>query len=355
MAIRRLMSLAYTVLKSNFTRLDKPYKLNFAVTYRCQSRCKTCSIWKLSPKNELSIEEIREFAKNNRYFKWIELTGGEVFLRDDLVDIARAFNETSELYMLTMPTNSLTNHDKVIEKIEKILEARVPKVAITVSLDGYEELHDSIRGIPGNYKKAIDMYKRLMELREKHKNLYFTFGYTMSSYNIGKFEETVKAVKKDIPSIRYNDFHINLAQVSENYYGNKASESEMKADIRIARNEIENAVRNRKMEFGAIPLIEKAFLKGLIKYLDTGKPPVRPRSLEASIFLDSFGNVYPSIMLNNKLGNIRETGYRLDSILNGSKAAEARNEIAKGIGANDWTSCEAYQSIMGDAKKLLKI
>ncbi len=355
MAIKRLMSLACTVLKSNFVKLDRPYKLNFAVTYRCQSRCKTCNIWKLNPKNELTIDEIREFAKNNRYFKWIELTGGEVFLRDDLVEIAKAFNETSELYILTMPTNSLTNQDKSIEKIEEILKAGVPKVAITVSLDGYKELHDSIRGIPGNYEKAIGMYKRLMELKKRHRNLYFTFGYTISAYNLGKFEETVNAVKKDIPSIRYNDFHINLAQVSENYYGNKANEAEMKADIKIARDEIERAVRKRGIELGAIPLIEKAFLKGLVKYLDTGMPPVRPRSLEASVFLDSFGNVYPSIMLNDKLGNIRETGYRLDSILSGSTAEQVRKELSKGNTIKDWTSCEAYQSLLGDAKKLIKI
>ncbi len=184
MHIKRLVSIGYTAVKSNFTALKRPYKLNFAITYRCQSRCLTCNIWKKTPQNELTIEEIRDFAKKNNYFKWIELTGGEVFLRSDLVDIAEAFNRYSPLYILTMPTNSLTNHDYIISKLSAILNLGIPKIAVTVSLDGYRELHDKIRGVPGNYDKAIDLYKRLIELKKSYKNLYFTFGYTISGYNL---------------------------------------------------------------------------------------------------------------------------------------------------------------------------
>ncbi len=38
----KLASIGGTILKSNFTRLDKPYKLNFSITYWCQSRCTHC-------------------------------------------------------------------------------------------------------------------------------------------------------------------------------------------------------------------------------------------------------------------------------------------------------------------------
>ncbi len=33
---------------------------------------------------------------------------------------------------------------------------------------------------------------------------------------------------------------------------------------------------------------------------------MKSRSLEASLFIDSFGNVYPSIMWDKKIGNIKE-------------------------------------------------
>src|SRR5271155_4749594 len=218
MAVERLMSLANTAIKSNFVKLDRPYKLNYCITYWCQSRCLTCNIWQIKPKGELTIEEVREFVKKNPYFKWVELTGGEPFLRTDIVEIAKAFKENSkELYILTMPTNSLCNQDMVEKKLREILAMNIPRVAVTVSLDGYRELHDKIRGIPGNYDRAIAMFKRLKQMKKEFNNLYFVFGYTLSKFNKGEFENTYQAVKQDIPDIRYNDFHINLAQVSSNY------------------------------------------------------------------------------------------------------------------------------------------
>ena len=119
--IKQLIGLSLNILKSNFGELKKPYKLNFCITYKCNSRCKTCNIWKINAKNELSIDEIKLFADKNRYFKWIELTGGEVFLRNDFVDIIKTF-KASNPFIVTFPTNCLVNETLMLEKIKQILE-----------------------------------------------------------------------------------------------------------------------------------------------------------------------------------------------------------------------------------------
>jgi molybdenum cofactor biosynthesis enzyme MoaA len=67
---------------------------NFAVTYKCNSRCKTCSIWKYeSNQRELAINEIRDFLTSNkelfRKIKTIQITGGEPYLRDDLDQVVK--------------------------------------------------------------------------------------------------------------------------------------------------------------------------------------------------------------------------------------------------------------------------
>ncbi len=347
LALRELVSIAGTALQSNFVRLKRPYKLNFAITYWCQSRCQTCNIWQMKPKGELSLDEIKEFAKKNGYFKWIEITGGEPFLRSDIVDIVRAFKESSKnLYIVTIPTNSLTDHNTVIKRIEGILELGIPKLAITVSLDGYRDLHDKIRGVPGNYDKAIDMYKRLLELKSTHKNLYFVFGYTLSSLNKGQFAKTFDEVKKEIPSITYNDFHINLAQVSDNYYNN--SNLNVGASGDGVPEEIAHVVSMRKKSLNPIDLIEHTFLKGLATYAKTGKMPMHSRSLEASVFVDSFGNVFPSIMWNTKIGNIRESNYYIERLLSTEQAKAVYKAIKDGKEPLQWTSCEAYQAITGN-------
>lgn len=352
MAVERLMSLANTALKSNFVKLDRPYKLNFSITYWCQSRCLSCNIWQIKPKGELTIEEVREFAKKNRYFKWIELTGGEPFLRGDIVEIAKAFKENSNgLYILTMPTNSLCDHGLVERKLREILALGIPRVAITVSLDGYRELHDKIRGIPGNYDKAIDMFKRLQTLKKEYSNLYFVFGYTLSKFNKGEFAKTFEEVKKEIPDLRYNDFHINLAQISSNYYGN--ANDDIKVNNLEVVSELESVLKHREFELGVIPMIETAFTRKLVEYAKTGSTPMKSRSLEASLFMDSFGNVYPSIMWDKKIGNVKDVAYDLSQLWNNETAKEIRADIASGKEPNQWTSCEAYQMLTGNLISIL--
>ena len=341
-----MLSLSFTIIKSNFVSLKRPYKLNFAITYLCNSRCLTCNIWKIKPKNELTLGEIKKFAEKNNYFKWIELTGGEPFLRSDIVEIVKTFKENSkDLFLLTIPTNSLVEHNLVENKIKQILDLKIPRVAITISLDGYKELEDKIRGVAGNYEKAIDLYKRLKQLQNSYKNLYVVFGYTLSELNKGEFMKTFEAVKQDIPEITYNNFHINLAQISDNYYQN--SNLQISTYGKDVAEEIKSILEKRRKTLSPFDIIETRFLKGLVYFAETGKMPMPSRSLEASIFLDSYGNVFPSIMWSKKIGNIRETNYDLSTILKCNEAEEVHKAVKEEKEPLQWTACEAYQSILG--------
>ncbi|MEM0201504.1 MAG: radical SAM protein [Candidatus Micrarchaeaceae archaeon] len=352
MSIVKFTKLGFTALKSNFTTLNKPYKLTFSISYWCQSRCLTCNIWQIKPNNELTLEEIKKVAEKNNYLKWIELTGGEPFLRTDIVEIIKAFKENcKDLFVLTMPTNSLCNHDMVQNKLEEILSLGIPKVSITLSLDGYRELHDKIRGIQGNFDKVIDMGKRLKNLQKKYKNLFFIFGYTMSKYNEGMLEKTIESVKKELPWVGYNNFHINVGQISDSYYKN--SDLDIKAEKLDLSNEIDFIIKKRKMEFGAIPLIESVFLKKLYKYVITGTSPMKSRSLDASLFMDSYGNVYPSIMWGRIIGNIRNYDYSIEKMWHNVDAEEVRKIIKEGNEPSCWTACEAYQSLVGNLKSFI--
>ncbi|MDE1868457.1 MAG: radical SAM protein [Candidatus Micrarchaeota archaeon] len=343
---KKFVGLGLTALRSNVSRLDKPYKLNFATTYWCQSRCLTCNIWQMKPKNELRIDEINEFAKKNDHFRWIGITGGEPFMRSDVVDIADAFMKSSkDLYLVTIPTNSLSDQKMVISKIEKMLQLGIPKLSITLSLDGSRELHDRIRGVPGNFDRVMGVARTLREMQRQYSNLFFIFGYTMSRYNHGALGHTCRSVMHEVPGTKYSDFHINLSHNSSIYYNNIGME--IAADRMINSAELEGFLNKREREMSVIQLIETVFLKNLINYANTGKPPVKSRSLDASLFMDSFGNVYPSIQWDRKIGNIRDTAYDLAPIWNGTQAEQARRIISEGNDPGSWTACEAYQSIVG--------
>ena len=49
------ISLFKNIISSNFARLAFPYKLTFAVTYRCNYTCKTCNIWQKDTKMSLRL------------------------------------------------------------------------------------------------------------------------------------------------------------------------------------------------------------------------------------------------------------------------------------------------------------
>ena len=353
MTVGKLVGITATALRSNFGELEHPYKLTFSITYKCQSRCLTCNIWEMKPTNELTLQEIQEFAKRNNYFKWIEITGGEPFLRGDIVDIVKAFNENCKsLYIVTMPTNSLCNPSMVLGKIEEILNLGIPKLSITVSLDGYRELHDKIRGIPGNFDKAMVIFKGLKELQKKHSNLFMVFGYTMSKFNQGKFQSTVEGVRREIPEVTYNDFHLNLGQISDIYYSN--TDLDLSAARDVVAGEIAATIKKRKFQIGAIPAIEGVFLKRLVDYANTGQTPIKSRSLDASLFMDSYGNVFPSIMWGRKIGSIREAEYSLEPIWHSKDADEIRELIKEGKEPSNWTACEAYQAIVGNVVNFIR-
>jgi MoaA/NifB/PqqE/SkfB family radical SAM enzyme len=343
--IRKIEKVPYSGTVHNIETKDNTYLVSNAIVHNC-------NIWQIKPKGELTIDDIREFAKKNNYFKWVELTGGEPFLRGDIVEIAKAFKETSkDLYLITFPTNSLCDRKVVERRIREIMELGIPRIAVTISLDGYRELHDKIRGVPGNYDKAIEIYKYLLELKKEFKGLYPVFGYTMSKFNVGEFQKTYEEVKKAIPSIQVNDFHINLAQNSSSYYQNE--NDDITPDRESVVKELKWILANRQPEFGIIPTIESAFMKRLLAYAQSGVMPMKSRSLDASLFMDSFGNVYPSIMWDRKIGNIKDVGYDLSKLWHNPEAEKTREEIKAGKEPSCWTSCEAYQTLTGNILSLI--
>lgn len=337
----QLLNFLNDVAKSNLSLLHAPYKLNFCITYICQSRCLTCNIWQRRPKGELTLEEIQSLAKNSPFVKWLQITGGEPFVRSDIDKIAQAF--AKNLYILSIPTNSLCDTRMVKEKVKSILSFGIPNFVLTLSLDGYEQLHDTIRGVHGNFRRVIETYNSLEGLQSKHFKI--VFGYTMSRMNEGKLAETIQRMTRLLPQISADDFHLNLAQNSGNYYENL--ENDITPNKQVAIAELKQFLPMRSNSFNKFNFIETRFVKGLISFSESGKSPLLTKELESSCFLDSFGHVYPSIMWDESIGNIRQSGYDLRKLWYNNKAQEICDVIKNGGSPQHWTSCESYQTMLG--------
>ena len=349
--IQRYLHLSKQVVLSNVRRLSFPYKLTFAVTYRCNSRCKTCNIWKKKSIDELSKEEIEHFFRNSNEFSWIDLTGGEPSLRKDFVDICRAIHHhCKQLVLLHFPTNGYLT-DKIVNDVKEIRKLGSSyRIVITVSTDGDEELNDEIRGIKGAWRRQIETFIRLREI----KNVETVIGMTLSQFNFDKFESTFRSIKEVLPWITENDFHLSLMNYSDIFYDNMDQKEYTRDPIKkkkVLGGMMQSAERYKRMI--GVPknpraFLEHTFLKRSKSYLTTGKTPLPCHALRSSCFIDPTGEVFPCITFNHPLGNLRNYNYDLGRIWNLEASKLLQKKIYDYKCPQCWTGCDGYQTIMGN-------
>jgi radical SAM protein with 4Fe4S-binding SPASM domain len=341
---RRTAHLGAAILKATAIRPSAPLKLNLCLTYWCQYRCKTCNIWQRKPVDELTTDEVLALVRENPDITWADLTGGEIFLRPDIEEILSAIvSGWRRLAILHFPTNGFLT-DRIVKAAEQIAGRGPARTIITVSLDGDQKTNDEIRGIKGGFKRQIDTFNALRRIG----GVEAVLGVTLSSYNAGRFAETFDACARECPGLTIDDVHLNVAQVSNHYYGNDGVNG-MAPTRQQVEQELAVYRRLRGRPRAAKHLLERAFLGYLDAYLRTGRTPMPCHALRSSCFIDPWGVVYPCISYSRPVGRLRETGMRLAPIWEAREASQVQQEIWEGDCPQCWTACEAYQSILGNA------
>ena len=345
--MRRLtpyVALASRAMRANFGRLDFPYKLTFCITYWCNYACQTCNIWQMKPRDELTLDEIRRFFRRSNRFVWVDVTGGEVSLRKDFAQICEAIIENCpNLLLLHFPTNGYLT-DKIVAATREILRMGPEKLIITVSTDGDEAMNDRIRGVEGGWRRQIETFRRLRELDGVHTVL----GMTLSAANVDHFPVAFAAAKQEIPDLDYRDFHVNIVHESGHYLHNADLALRQAVDPQALARATEDYARLRGLGWSPVNYLERAYLKRVRRYLETGRTPMRCHALRSSCFIDSWGNVFPCTIYDRKVGSLRETDYDLARIWQSDATAALQQEIWDYKCPQCWTPCEAYQSILGN-------
>ena len=126
------------------------------VTSRCNSLCRTCFYFdKLNSKDDLTAAQIDRISQTAPPFRKLWLSGGEPFLREDLAEIVAAFVRRNGVRNVNLPTNGLLP-EKIFPAMDRMLEL-CPETSIDLnfSLDGLQQTHDSIRGVPNNFTRTL--------------------------------------------------------------------------------------------------------------------------------------------------------------------------------------------------------
>jgi MoaA/NifB/PqqE/SkfB family radical SAM enzyme len=344
--VRTLLLLAGRALRSNLGTNPRPFKLTLIVTWTCDCRCRMCNIWQRpKPKDRMTVEEVRAFFRRNPGLSWVNLSGGEIFTRPDSTAlVAAVVEECRDLHLLDFPTTG-QNTRKVLEGVGAALDAGVPRLLVTVSLDGAGEEHDDVRRVKGAYGRAIRTFAALREIRRPGFDAFL--GVTLSKFNRGALLGIVERVRKDLPWAAERDFHVNLAQESAHYYRNEG----MSPADAGALGDVEEFLRRRGRGLHPVQVLERMYQKRLRSFVETGRSPVPCRALRSSIYVGPTWDVFPCTMWDAPLGNLRETGFDLGPIWDGPAAAARRGEIDRGACPHCWTPCEAYPSLLAQVLK----
>ena len=178
------------------------------ITSLCNARCSHCFNWKnLNQKNDLSIEEIRALSGQLGPIDSLLLSGGEPFLRTDLAEICTLFFENNKIRSISIPTNGLDPLTIKTATKDILIASQGRNVFVNVSLDGTEKIHDKIRQVPGAFKKAIESYLYLEELKKEYCNLNIGIAGTIYNENYDDLFNLIDELKILAPDLQ----NFNLA------------------------------------------------------------------------------------------------------------------------------------------------
>jgi hypothetical protein len=166
--LTRQIGLAGAIMGANLRSPDLPYKVTFVATYHCNFRCEMCNIWQKKSVDEMTPEEVALFFEKYPQFKWVHLTGGELFMRRDLDELVAAIQKSCRsLYLLNFPTTGWFG-DKTVKLVERTLARGVGRLMTTISIDGPRELHEEMRGLKGSWDKGIETFRRLRGIKRSN-------------------------------------------------------------------------------------------------------------------------------------------------------------------------------------------
>ncbi|MFN2499368.1 MAG: radical SAM protein [Pyrinomonadaceae bacterium] len=138
------------------------------VTSRCNAFCKTCFYHEeLNQPGDLTFEQIEKVSRTMPAITDLWLSGGEPTLRRDVPQIIDTFAKNNRINRLIIPTNGLIKL-RVYEIVDIALSTHPElDLYLNIALDGYGETHDRIRGVPGNWGKALACIESLYPLKAR--------------------------------------------------------------------------------------------------------------------------------------------------------------------------------------------
>lgn len=270
-------------------------------------RCKMCNIWRNPTKSdeEIKASDLKSLPK----LKFINLTGGEPFIRQDLDEIVEeCYRHTKRIVIST----SGWFEERIIALAKKF-----PNIGIRISIEGLSCKNDELRGQNGGFDKGLRTLLTLREMGIKD----IGFGCTVSNNNSEDMLSLYKLSKSLGMEFATAAFH-------NSYYFHKDDNVITNTD-EVCRN-FETLINEQLRENHPKSWFRAFFNMGLINYIEGNRRMLPCEAGTTNFFIDPFGEVYPCNGLEEKfwkesMGNIHSADFM--NIWESEQAEKVRAQV----------------------------
>jgi radical SAM protein with 4Fe4S-binding SPASM domain len=294
------------------------------VTSTCNARCAHC-FYPINQKNsELTLEEIDKLAQTLPPIRLLLISGGEPFLRRDLPEVIKVYFERTHFFNASIPTNGYAP-DFLCKAVEKICSFSPDlSLGISVSIDGFKELHDRIRVVPGLYDRALATLDALLKLAKSLPNLTVGVTTVFMKDNQPEIESFLDFIYE-----RYRPHHHALGFIRGNPLGDPTLKNDLDVDLyerlshivdsRYPTSDVGDGVRGMRVR--ARREINRQRFEYIARQARGGAFELPCLAGEREFVLSEDGNVFGCELIETKLGNVRDFGYDFRALRASAEAA----------------------------------
>lgn len=250
---------------------NTPFYVQFYISKNCFLKCRMCNIVQENAcLSMVNLEQIEKIAANLNKIgaAVVLLTGGEPFLRNDIVDIVRIFRK----YGLTPRLQTAG----LIQKFDNMLECcKLGAKDINVSLDTLdEELGDFINGVKGSWRQSIKTIGKITRDFPDHDTVC-ALGCVLSPHNVDRIEEVLEFADRIGWSLSLVPVHINREEEGYHFRGFRKEflfdeEGMKKVEVLIER-------LHKKKKDGANLFDSRKYLDSIVDFVKTNHPTWRKK------------------------------------------------------------------------------
>lgn len=312
--------------------IKKPIYLTIFLTSKCNSNCIFC-FYRRDPnltlnkeEPDLTVEEIEKISNSIGSLIWISFSGGEVFLREDLVEISKIFYNKNKPFIMLYSTNGL-QPDVILNQIEKILSlCKDSIIVVKLSLDGIGLEHDLIRGVKKSFEKVMETYHHLNELAAIFKNLEIGFNTVFCSINQNKITEIINFVNS-LKGVRNHSISLIRGEIDK-----KLKDVDIELYLRctklLQKNLKRYSFKGARLK-AAQDILRSRLIYKIVKESKTFLPCYAG---QLTLTITHTGKVFPCENFSEEflLGSLREQNYDLKKILNSQRTKQVIARIKNG-------------------------